>query len=395
MKLINVTLVGTLLVLFPTLTVPPLVMAQSTLGSILGTARDASAGVLPGVTVTVRNQATGIARDVITDDHGYYEASHLTYGRYEVAAELNGFKKFVRRDVVVESTVKFRVDLLLEVGGSDQKVEVISAAPIVQSEDGRIGTVYDQKVVFNVPHPSRSGHFSYVALTPGGSLTSQFRYSMNGSRGWSNGYNIDGVATERPTNGDNLSAVRNDRDAIAEVRYDSVNNDAEFGHAATVSTTTRAGTNELHGSFEFTRQNGAWAARNTFSSNPPVLGTQNISVAAGGPILIPKVYDGRQRTFFFVAYLWPENPFSNGLPDQCPDRADAHRKLFAGDGGDPRPAQRPDVRRQHHSGEPPEQCSAQAPGPLLEQDAPELRRLPAVSRAISRTIGRATPRGDL
>ncbi|MCX6620085.1 MAG: TonB-dependent receptor, partial [Acidobacteria bacterium] len=185
-----------------------------------------------------------------------------------------------------------------------------SAAPVLQTENARIGSLMATRNIEDTPIIGRSGHFQFVALMPGGGFTSQARYTINGSRGWANGYFVDGVNSTRPQNGDNLSAVMADRDAMQEVHYDSVNNSAEFQQAATISTTTKAGTNEFHGSFEFTRQNGAWAARNFFAVSRPQLGVQNLSGTIGGPVLLPRIYNGQNRTFFFFSMLYNKSPTS-------------------------------------------------------------------------------------
>jgi hypothetical protein len=286
------------------------VSGQTTLGSIVGTVRDATGATVPGVSVTVRNLGTGIARPVTSDEQGYYEAAYLIAGRYQVSAEAAGFKKSVRAEVIVETTAKFRVDFDLEVGDVQQSVEVSGAAPLLETETARIGTRVSGRSFQDLAAFTGSGHFDFIALMPGGGLTSNYRYSLNGSRGFTNGWSMDGISTARPSNGDNLSVMLVDRDALQEVRYDSVNNSAEFQHAANVASFTKSGTNELHGAVEFNMQNSGWAARSFFAAGRSDARIRNWLFSAGGPVFIPRLYNGKNRTFFFVYTSIPDSPFT-------------------------------------------------------------------------------------
>lgn len=272
--------------------------AQTTLGNILGTVSDASGAVVAAAPVTTVNLGTGARRTVSTNADGFYDVSHLEPGEYRLSVEMAGFKRFVWDRALLESNRQLRIDVKLEIGNVSESVEVVARAPVIETESGRISNVVEYRVLRDVKQGGR-GTYNWLSLTPGAFYNGN-GYTINGSRSAANGYNLDGVSVGNPVNGREIDSMRPDPEMVREVKVDSVNNNAEFAYAGSVSSTTMSGTNSFHGQASWNHQNGALNARNPFSTTrAPGFPINNWFFSMGGPVRLPRLYDGRNRTFFF------------------------------------------------------------------------------------------------
>src|SRR5215472_7277127 len=296
--------------------------AQTFRGTILGTVTDASGGAVPGAMVTIKNADTGLTRTVTTADDGSYAAPELPIGNYSITVDKEGFKKSVATGVHVEVSTERRADFTLQPGQVAQTVEVMGEQlPMVESTSNTLGGVIESKEVTNLPINGRD-YQKLILLVPGAasgpdaitdSAGSYGTVSVNGARGRSNNYLLDGT--------DMNDGYRNDPaineggvfstpatilpvEAIAEMHIAS-NFEAEYGRSAgsAINIVTKSGTNEFHGTvFDFFR-NTALYARNYFNASPnePNGGPQQpfhlnqFGGALGGPII-------HNKTFFFVDY---------------------------------------------------------------------------------------------
>src|SRR5712692_2320342 len=290
--------------------------AQTTTGSIVGTVTDPSGAVIGGATVTITNVDTGIAVKTSTDSTGNYVVTPLSIGRYSVTVEASGFKKSVRTDITVNVQDRVRVDAALEVGAVTDTVEVVAAAPMLQTDTSYLGQVVESQRIVDLPLNGR--FFSRLAVltagtapTPAGARDEKTGgFSSNGVRPYQNNYLLDGVDNNSFSE-DMVSmaayVVGPPPDAIAEFKVQTNSMSAEFGRSggAVLNVTVKSGTNQLHGTaYEFLR-NSALDAKNFFDSptNPiPPFKLNQFGFSTGGPVLIPKVYDGKNRTFFFFDY---------------------------------------------------------------------------------------------
>jgi hypothetical protein len=292
-------------------------LAQVERASIVGTIRDSSGSVVPGVTVKVVNQGTTNTTSLQTDQAGEYSATNLTPGAYTIEAEKAGFSRRVYRDFVVQVAQMARLDITLEVGAVEQTVEVSGEAPLLQTENAAVGQVISSQPISELPLNGRN--FAQLAvLAPGvtgltyaqtgtinaGGRPDELRpggttLEANGARDSSNQLLIDGVDnTEMIAQ---TFIVRPTVDGLQEFKVLTNNAGAEFGRAggAVVITSTKSGTNDFHGSlFEFLR-NSDLDAKNFFDRpNPfpiPEYRLNDFGATLGGPIL-------KNRTFFFVDY---------------------------------------------------------------------------------------------
>ncbi len=291
---------------------------QVNTATISGTVRDASGAVLPGVSIAVQNQDTGISRSVTTNEAGRYSAPALGLGNYQVTAQLPGFQIQVHSGIALTVGREAVIDFALSVGTVAQTVEVKGEAPLVELTNANMGGLVDDRTIREMPLNNRS--WDTLAYTiPGvvkyGTAQADFnsgsgsnKFSVAGARSYSNSFLLDGTDVNDSSNstpggsaGTNLGV-----DAIKEFKIVATTFSAEYGRAsgAVVSAVTRSGTNALHGSlFEFLR-NSAFDARTIFDlkdrdgdgkADLPPFRRNQFGGVLGGPV-------AKDKTFFFGAY---------------------------------------------------------------------------------------------
>lgn len=269
---------------------------QATFGSVLGTVLDATGGVVPGASVQVTNQATGISRTTATDSRGNYEIPNLVPGAYTLVIEAKGFKKYENRGIDVGALRALRVDARLEVGPVESVVTVSSDAPAIETESATVSSVRTTQHLQDMPLNLRSlqgnigdsGSWAYVNVTPTGSGRG-VTMSLGGSRASMMDVNVDGISTRSPQFG-NLTPTDPSLDAVQEVRFEYVNNKAEFAEMANISLITRSGGNDLHGRLVWDLGNAALNARSFFAVTNPKANRNDFSANLSGPIKKNKMF---------------------------------------------------------------------------------------------------------
>jgi hypothetical protein len=292
------------------------VFAQTTTGSIVGTVTDPSGAVVSNAAVTITNMDTNISTKTTTDSSGNYVATPLPVGRYSVAVEAPGFKKSVSSNITLNVQDRVRVDSVLTVGELSDTVEVAAAAPLLETDTSYLGQVVDSKRIDDLPLNGR--YFSRLAVltagtapTPAGARDEKTGgFSSNGVRPYQNNYLLDGIdnnsLSEDMVN-EAAYVIGPPPDAIAEFKVQTNSMSAEFGRSggAVLNVNVKSGTNDLHGTvYEFLR-NSKLDAKNYFDagSEPiPPFKLNQFGFSVGGPVYIPKVYNGKNRTFFFADY---------------------------------------------------------------------------------------------
>src|ERR1039458_10237367 len=290
--------------------------AQKDAGAIVGLVRDPSGAVVTGAKVTVTDVDRGIQLTLSTNGAGEYVASPLRIGRYTVTVEKQGFKKAMAGPVQVNIQDRIAVDLKLDPGMTTEVVTVTGEAPQLETETSEIGQLVDQRRINALPLNGRN--YAQLALLgagvspaePGARDEGGFGFSSNGARSLQNNFLLDGI-----DNNSNLPDLLNETnfviqppvDALQEFKVESNAYSAEFGrgNGAIINAVIKSGTNGLHGSlWEFLR-NDKLDGRNYFDdatkATPPYKQNQ-FGGTFGGPVVIPHLYDGRNRTFFFVDY---------------------------------------------------------------------------------------------
>ncbi|HKX30038.1 MAG TPA: TonB-dependent receptor [Blastocatellia bacterium] len=289
--------------------------AQTPSGEISGVASDATGSVVAGVRIALINLATNAVREAQTNDAGLYAFPALPPGIYTLRAEKAGFRTIERKNLELLVGSANRIDLALEVGEVSSIVEVEGGAPLLQRENASIGTVIENRSVVELPLNGRN-YLQLTSLIPGattngpsstqgkqrmGGQRNTFALNVAGQRIHYNHYSLDGV--ENTDLNFNSYMLLPSIDAIQEFKVESGLFEAEYGRAiAQINVSTKSGTNRLHGSaFEFLR-NSALDAKNFFDKPAPApippFKRNQYGLTVGGPVMLPKLYQGRDRLFF-------------------------------------------------------------------------------------------------
>jgi hypothetical protein len=298
--------------------------AQTVVGRISGTIRDASGAVVPGASVTVTNAATNLVRAATTDGEGFYTVTNLPVGTYVVTAESAGFKRAEQRGVGLTADARLTIDLALEAGQVSETVQVSTAlGETVNTTSGEVARVVDSQQVQNLALNGRN-YIQLLSLIPGVAQTTDDQLelstslatnqqSINGNRGQMTNMTVDGGTNLQ--SGSNASQINNvGIDFIQEVKVQTSNFSAEYGRnsGAQVNVVTRSGGNEFHGSaFEYLR-NDKLDARNAFAPVRPALRFNDFGYSFGGPIR-------KDKLFFFGGQEWKKirrlaNPVVRTVP---------------------------------------------------------------------------------
>jgi Carboxypeptidase regulatory-like domain/TonB dependent receptor len=286
--------------------------AQVQTGRIVGTVTDSQKAVLPNASVTVTDSATNQSVTVNTNDRGDYVVTPLNPGFYRVTISSPGFQRTSINSVEVQVGQSARADVELKVGEVGSTVEVTSTAPLLDTESGTLGHVVTNTQIVNLPLNGRS-FYELARLTPGAAalpgggnlLRIRANYvsgtAISGVRGRQTTFLMDGVDVTDHHQGGSL--IQTSIDALQEFKVQQSAYSAEFSHAGgLLNATTKSGANQFHGGlFEFLR-NDKLDARNFFAREREVLKRNQFGGTIGGPVTIPKLYHGRNRTFFFGSY---------------------------------------------------------------------------------------------
>jgi hypothetical protein len=283
--------------------------AQSTFGEFLGTVKDPSGAVVSGCAVTVKNLGTSTTRTATTDSSGSYTVVNLEPGNYEVVMEMQGFQKATHTNVQLLSRQTVRVDGAMALASQAQTVEVnVQAEAPINTEVSNIAEtklgreLIDLPVALGSRANGSTSAFATLTTQPGVEIDNTGGISVAGSKPSMLSMSIDGISTMSPRNSAPIAELFPSFDGIAEIRVSEVNNTAEFSGISDITTVSRGGSNQYHGGAFENHQNSAFAARNTFSATVPKLIMNDFGAFFGGPISIPRLYSGKDRTFFFATY---------------------------------------------------------------------------------------------
>ena len=306
-----------------------LCLAQDPRGTIIGRVEDHTGAVIPGVSVKAINSETGVVTPAQTNEAGKFNLPYLAPGNYRVTADSQGFKNYIRNAVEVRVAESVELVIRLEIGSISESVEVNDTPPLLDTAQASVGQVMDNRRVMQLPQ--RGGNPMELALlSPGvvngtdmrlrkaGTPDATSQISSDGSPTNTTEFQIDGVTNTASDKGGGSARVAYSppSSAIREFRINTTPYDASAGHSVgpTVNVSTASGANQVHGEMLYWLRNSALDARNFFNNKnntaKPVYNDNRYGAAAGGPVYLPRVYDGRNRTFFF--YAWQANKW--GIP---------------------------------------------------------------------------------
>ena len=285
-------------------------LAQCDRGLITGTVKDATGAVVPGAQVTANHRATNTNYKANTTATGDFTVPALPVGTYQVRVESTGFKTHIANDIVVAAGATARLDVTLELGTTQQTIEVTSAIQVVQSETARVSTEVSSKLVNEMPiivGGAVRSPFDLATITPEVAGGGDSSLRIAGGRVGAYGVTLDGTAATVGRSDAQVSwSVTNapSVEALTEFSVESGGFKAETGHASggTISFVSKSGTNDLHGNaYEFLR-NQVLDARGFFAATKAIYKQNDFGATVGGPVWIHKLYNGKNRTFFFFSY---------------------------------------------------------------------------------------------
>lgn len=300
-----------------------LAVAQSNTGSLSGRVTDPSEAVVTGAKVTVTNDETGVAVSTTTNSEGLYQFLSLPVGAYTIQVEHPGFRLTRQTGIRIDVATRDSVNISLSVGDTTQTVSVSSDAPLMSTETSDTGTVFAPKFMKDAPLFVNGGFRNpenFISYVPGVN-NGQQDSSINGGARRSKEVLIDGASHTNPESGGVAFAANGGIGSVemyGEFKLLTSNFSAEYGRTGggVEVFVTRSGTNALHGTaFDFLRNDKFDAAGWTVNQRRPYLGKSKIrqnefGVAAGGPVFVPKLYNGRNKTFWY--FTWNGYKQNNG-----------------------------------------------------------------------------------
>jgi hypothetical protein len=301
--------------------------AQSTFGTFVGTVKDPSGSVVVGCVITATNTGTSAQRSTVTDKQGDYVLVNLEPGTYQIVMQSPGFQVFTLKSVELTSRDTVRSDGNLSVAGQAQAVSVTAETEVITTEVSNLAEVKSGHELNDLPVAIASrGLGSTSAIT---TLTTQAgvqtdaagNLSVAGAKPSQLSVSIDGISTMSPRNSAPIAELFPSFGGISEIRVSETNNSAEFGGVSDITTISKSGTNALHGGLFENLQNSDLDARNPFSSTVTLVKMNNFGGYVGGPVIIPHVYHGKDKTFFFFDYEALRLPRQTFLAETVPSLA--------------------------------------------------------------------------
>ena len=298
--------------------------AQTATGSIIGRTTDATGAFAPGVEVTLVNPATGISTKVTSDDQGIYRALYLAPGSYNLSFQKAGFSTLQRSEIVLRSNDTLTIDAQLQLGNVVERIQVTGATPLLETATSTTGTVLAGQQMNAIPIMQR---YTWMAmyLMPG--VTSSNGFHIAGARDRGIGYQSDGIPATEPVR----SGVATNRimsttnNAIEEVKMVTTVLPADSGHSAggMLSITFKSGTNKLHMEAEDRYINNPLLHRAYFNLLRPTapFSYHELSGLLSGPVYLPKLYNGKNRTFFLFGWSRHHEKYNQQVFADVPDDA--------------------------------------------------------------------------
>ncbi len=290
---------------FAYLLLPVMGYAQSTFGDLRGTTRDPAGLALPQALVTLHNVDENTTRSVVSDENANFLFENLKPGNYTLTASKEGFAASPTTSVALVARQSARVDLALSLAQVQQSVKVEAAAEQIDTENATVGDTRGNNQLVEMPLNFRAqttSPLAALALSPSIITDSQGNIEVGGASYSMTGYSVDGISTANVTANGSLLNAYPSSEGLSELKVTAFNNSAEFSQVADVTFITKSGTNQLHGSlFEYLQNDVLDATILNFTSKAPKR-FNTFGGSLGGPVTIPHLYNGKDKTFFFVDY---------------------------------------------------------------------------------------------
>jgi hypothetical protein len=301
---------------------PAALRAQSTFGTLVGTVKDKSGAVIPEAVVVATETATSISHTVVTDSAGNYEIPNLLPGNYRVSVKKEGFEEYVRGSIPLDARVIVRVDAELQVGTTHVLMEVKATPPVITTETGTVSATVDHSALDELPVNYRAvdtSPLNIVSTIPGIQMdpSGLGGISISGSHPQQNEISVDGFSVHEGNNSFQTEMFPSS-EAIAQAQVTEEVAPAQYSQMGDISLITRGGTNQFHGSLFEYLQNDDLDAIPGFANGKPKLDANDFGGAIGGPVIIPHLYNGKDRTFFFFDFEGNRQRSTSALAQNVP-----------------------------------------------------------------------------
>ena len=279
--------------------------AQSTFGTILGTVQDSSGAVIPAATITAHSLDENADYSTTSNTSGEFVFENLKAGHYKITVSKNGFTDSVVSSATLEARQQLRLPVTLGVTAEATTVEVSADAALMNTENGTLNHTISNDEILQLPMNSRSvssSPLAALAASPEVTKDSEGNIAVGGATSAQTGFSVDGISTANIRYNGALQDTYPSLESIDEMKVTAFDNNAEFAQLGDVTFTTKSGTNQLHGSvFEYFQNSDLDATVLNFPVKAPRT-FNTFGGSLGGPVTIPKLYHGRDKTFFFADY---------------------------------------------------------------------------------------------
>lgn len=300
---------------------------QSTFGTILGTVKDASGAVIPGAKVLITNTDEGSTRATTTDAGGNYTLVDAKPGHYSISVSKHGFQAAQVTGLALTARQALRADVTMHLGEITQSVTVSGKAMgVITTDNSTISANYQKLQINNLPtnyRASANGNSPYYLLTilPGVQPDQHGNLSIQGGLRSQSQFTVDGISTTDVGGNSPLRNAFPSAESLAEIRVQGVGAPAEYGDPADITTISKSGTNQYHGSVFWYHQNAALDSIPYGASSKPKKVANDFGGSMGGPVVIPHLYNGHDKTFFFADFEGFRFPRSGVIQNTVPTPA--------------------------------------------------------------------------
>lgn len=300
--------------------------AQSTYSVIIGTVKDGSGAAVPNAAISLTSLDKNETVSAVTNSLGNYELLNLLPAHYSVSVSSRGFSTFTATNILLVSRQTLRLDALLQVGQMSQSVTVNeSSLGVIATDSQVIQETFTPQQLLNLPANVRANGntspYNFLQALPGVQADDGGNLSIQGGIPSQTQYSIDGISVTDVTGNSPLTNAFPSSESISEIKVQGVGSPAEYGQVGDITTISKGGTNALHGGLFWYTQNAALNAINYGSTEKPKLIANDFGATAGGPVVLPHLYNGKNKSFFFGTYEGFRYPKSSTVQDTVPTQA--------------------------------------------------------------------------
>ena len=312
------------------------IQAQSTFGTVLGTVKEPSGAVVPNAKVEIVNQGKSTVKSTVTDQSGTYQFVNIDAGSYSVSVEAVGFQKVQFSPFELSARETMRLDADLKLATQQQTVNVESASEaVVQTDASNVSVTKGSLELTNLPVAittrsiGSTSAFSTLTAQPGVQTDASGNISVAGTTPSQLSITIDGISSVGPGSLGALGELFPSFNAIEEIKISETLNPAEYGGVADITTVSKSGSNQFHGGAFENLQNSEMNASDTFSHATPTIKLNDFGIFGGGPVVLPGLYNGHNKTFFFGSFEALRLPKQYNVVESVPTLAMRNGNLSA------------------------------------------------------------------